>query len=96
MIYMLETQVEQGLRLIRRAEQLHALTVEARAEAQQRDVAWIDRKLLGTVWVSVGCKSWYMDRTGRNASIWPSYTFVYRARALSIRRGDYEFREPSR
>jgi cation diffusion facilitator CzcD-associated flavoprotein CzcO len=95
MIYMLETQVEQALRLIRRAEQSGVAIVEARVEAQKRYIAWVDRKLRGTVWVSVGCKSWYMDQTGRNASIWPSYTFIYRSRALNIRLADYEFRQPS-
>jgi cation diffusion facilitator CzcD-associated flavoprotein CzcO len=92
MIYMLETQVELALRLIKHMEQSNAAIIEARAEAQQRYVSWVDRKLRGTVWVTVGCKSWYMDKTGRNASIWPSYTFVYRAMALGIRREDYEFR----
>ena len=96
MIYMLETQVEQALRLIKRAEQLDVAIVEASAEAQQRFVTWVDRKLRGTVWVSVGCKSWYMDKTGRNASIWPSYTFTYRRRALGIRLDNYEFRQPSK
>lgn len=94
MIYMLETQVEQALRLIGRAEQLGGAIVEASAEAQKRFVTWVDRKLRGTVWVSVGCSSWYMDKRGRNASIWPSYTFIYRSRALSIRPGNYEFRQP--
>lgn len=96
MIYMLETQVEQALRLIERAQQSGAATIEARAEAQQRYVRWVDRKLRGTVWVTAGCKSWYMDKTGRNAAIWPSYTFVYRAKALGIRQADYDFRLPSR
>jgi cation diffusion facilitator CzcD-associated flavoprotein CzcO len=92
MIYMLETQVEQALRLIARAENLNMAVVEARAQAQERDVAWVDRKLRGTVWVTAGCKSWYMDKTGRNASIWPSYTFVYRNRVLGMRPENYEFR----
>jgi cation diffusion facilitator CzcD-associated flavoprotein CzcO len=92
MIYMLETQVEQALRLIGYAEQSGVAVVEARAEAQQRYIAWVDRKLRGTVWVTAGCKSWYMDKTGRNASIWPSYTFIYRSRTLNIRLEDYEFR----
>jgi cation diffusion facilitator CzcD-associated flavoprotein CzcO len=93
MIYMLETQVEQALRLMGRAEQLGGAIVEASAEAQKRFVTWVDRKLRGTVWASVGCSSWYMDKTGRNASIWPSYTFIYRSRALNIRPVDYEFRQ---
>ncbi|RUL66354.1 NAD(P)/FAD-dependent oxidoreductase [Dyella dinghuensis] len=96
MVYMLETQVEQALRLIRRAETLGVAVVEAGAEAQKRYIAWVDRKLRGTVWVTAGCKSWYMDKTGRNASIWPSYTFVYRSRALNFRPEDYEFRQPSK
>lgn len=95
MIYMLEAQVEQALRLIKRAEELRVAIVEANAEAQNRFVTWVDRKLRGTVWVTAGCNSWYMDKTGRNASIWPSYTFIYRNRALAIRLEDYEFRQPS-
>jgi hypothetical protein len=54
-------------------------------------VSWVDRKLRGMVWVTEGCKSWYMNKMGRNASIWPSYAFVYRHRTLRIRAGNYEF-----
>jgi cation diffusion facilitator CzcD-associated flavoprotein CzcO len=94
-IYMLETQVEQALRLIKRVEEWGIAIIEARAEAQERYVTWVDHKLRGTVWVTAGCNSWYMDKTGRNASIWPSYTFIYRSRALSMQLADYEFRLPS-
>jgi hypothetical protein len=39
----------------------------------------IPQRLAGTVWNS-GCSSWYIDRNGRNSSLWPGYTFEYRRR----------------
>jgi hypothetical protein len=65
-------------------------------KAQEREVTEMDRKLQGTVWVTVGCKSWYIDKAGRNASIWPRYMFIVRSCVLSIRLEDYEFRQSSK
>ncbi|HEY4223232.1 MAG TPA: hypothetical protein VGO62_17865, partial [Myxococcota bacterium] len=37
-----------------------------------------DKKMVGTVWVSGGCASWYLDDTGRNSTLWPSSTPAFR------------------
>ena len=34
----------------------------------------------GTVW-NTGCASWYIDATGRNATIWPDWTWRFRRRS---------------
>ena len=47
--------------------------------------AWNDRvqrRMSGTVWLAGGCASWYIDKTGRNSTLWPGFTFQFR-RALS-------------
>jgi cyclohexanone monooxygenase len=31
----------------------------------------------GTVWAS-GCTSWYQDKNGKNVSLWPGFTFIFR------------------
>ena len=36
---------------------------------------------MGTVWVDGGCASWYLDKHGRNTTVWPSFTTGFR-RAL--------------
>jgi hypothetical protein len=33
--------------------------------------------MAGTVWSS-GCSSWYIDARGKNTSLWPGFTFVFR------------------
>ncbi len=34
-------------------------------------------RLKGTVWAS-GCKSWYVNDSGKNTTLWPGFTFDYR------------------
>ena len=52
-------------------------SVEPTAEAQQRYVSAIDRRMHGTVWVSGGCRSWYLDATGRNSTLWPDSSWSF-------------------
>lgn len=66
--------------------------IEPKREAQQRFVEKTALALKDTVWEKGGCTSWYIDQTGRNASIWPSYTFVYRRLVGNFREDDYETR----
>ncbi len=44
---------------------------EPTADALTRYVAWLDARLASTTWNAGGCHSWYLDRTGRNATLWP-------------------------
>lgn len=89
-IYMMEAQAEHGLRLMKLAERTGSGYIEARAEAQKRYVQWLDRQMKGTVWTAGGCESWYMDKTGRNSSLWPGYTFAFRSRLMNIRPEEYD------
>ena len=34
----------------------------------------------GSVWTAGGCRSWYLDRTGRNSTLWPGFTMPFRRR----------------
>jgi cation diffusion facilitator CzcD-associated flavoprotein CzcO len=56
--------------------------VEPTAAAQQAFTDEVDRLGEGTVWTSGGCKSWYLNETGRNINIWPGTTFDYRRRTM--------------
>jgi hypothetical protein len=57
--------------------------VEVREDAQARFNADLARRLERTVWGS-GCKSWYLDPSGRNSTLWPGFTFEFRARTRRI------------
>ena len=36
----------------------------------------VQRNMRRTVWVTGGCKSWYLDAEGRNVTLWPDFTWV--------------------
>jgi cation diffusion facilitator CzcD-associated flavoprotein CzcO len=56
--------------------------IEPRIEAQDRWNREVQQATKGTVWVDGGCASWYLDKHGRNTTVWPSFTTSFR-RALS-------------
>jgi cation diffusion facilitator CzcD-associated flavoprotein CzcO len=56
--------------------------VEPTPAAQEAFTAEVDRQSDGTVWTAGGCKSWYLNESGRNANLWPGTTFGYRRRTL--------------
>jgi hypothetical protein len=49
----------------------------------------IDRMSRKTVWLTGGCQSWYLDSTGRNATIWPSFAHRFRRRLERFDRTRY-------
>ncbi len=51
-----------------------------RAEAQDAYNDELDRMTKGTVWVTGGCTSYYIDRNGHNSALWPTYTWPFRRR----------------
>ena len=40
----------------------------------------VQRRLRGTVWNAGGCRSYYLDRNGRNSTIYPGSTLELRRR----------------
>lgn len=55
--------------------------------AQAAYNAGVDSSLSSTVWNAGGCSSWYVDATGRNSAMWPTFTWTCRRRT---RRFDLE------
>ena len=43
----------------------------------------VDARLRGTVWDQGGCSSFYIDESGRNATLWPDWTWRFRRLAES-------------
>jgi len=78
MVYMIESQVAYIRDAIRTMRTNSYATVEPTEDATS---AWNDdlqRKMDNTVWSEGGCASWYLDEHGRNTTLWPSFTFLFR------------------
>jgi cation diffusion facilitator CzcD-associated flavoprotein CzcO len=94
-LYMLEAQIDHVLGGLRHMRAAGLGALEARADAQAAYVAEVDRRMRGTVWVSGGCRSWYIDHTGRNSTLWPDTTYAFRRRVARFRAEEYRG-EPAR
>jgi hypothetical protein len=79
-VFMIESQIGYVIDALRTLRSSGARTLEVRPEAQAAYNAELDRMTQGTVWVSGGCQSYYIDRNGHNSTLWPTYTWPFRRR----------------
>jgi hypothetical protein len=88
-VLMMESQLRLLLKALEhmRRNDIHA--IEPTPQAQRRDSAAVDRKMRGTVWSTGGCKSWYLDATGRNSTLWPGFATTFRLRLRRFRPADF-------
>jgi cation diffusion facilitator CzcD-associated flavoprotein CzcO len=90
-LLMVEAQIAHIGRLLAMMSSRGARTVEPRPEAQHRFVCWLDASLATTVWNAGGCSSWYLDKTGRNSSLWPFGVGKFRRLMARVRADAYRF-----
>lgn len=88
-LYMIESQIEHIVGALGYMREHGLAAVEPRPEAQAAYVAALDRSMQGTVWTAGGCASWYLDETGRNSTLWPSFTWQFRRRVRHFNPGEY-------
>ncbi len=77
MVYMIESQITYILGCLRLLDRRGLQAVEIRPEAQETFNAQVQQRMQGTVWTS-GCASWYLDAHGRNSTLWPGFTWLFR------------------
>jgi cation diffusion facilitator CzcD-associated flavoprotein CzcO len=88
-VIMIEAQLEQLSKAMAHLRRTGAASLEPRPEAQRAWIDEVDRKMRGTVWTAGGCKSWYLDQTGRNSALWPRTTMSFRRRLARFQPADY-------
>jgi hypothetical protein len=76
-VFMAECQLRYLLAALDEMRRRNARRLEPKPEAQQRYVAAVDDRMRTTVWIAGGCRSWYLDATGRNSTIWPGSTWRF-------------------
>jgi cation diffusion facilitator CzcD-associated flavoprotein CzcO len=88
-VLMIEHQIEHVLGALRHLDAHGLATLEPRAEAQAAFVDVVDTRMRSTVWLQGGCRSWYLDETGRNSTLWPGYTFSFGRRVERFDPAEY-------
>jgi cation diffusion facilitator CzcD-associated flavoprotein CzcO len=94
-VFMIEAQIKYVVRALTAARRRGAVRVEVRPGAQAAYDAEVQHKMKGTVWVTGGCRSWYLDSEGRNVTLWPDFTWVYAWQTRRFDAPSYELAAPS-
>ncbi len=79
LVYMAESQmayITDALRYMSRNDIASVEVSSPALEAYNRD---IDDRMKKSVWTTGGCVSWYLDEHGRNPTLWPDFTWRFRA-----------------
>jgi cation diffusion facilitator CzcD-associated flavoprotein CzcO len=94
MVFMIEAAVEHVMAAITELRKRGQKTIDVRKDVLQRYNRRIQAMLERSVWGSGGCVSWYTTRTGKNTTLWPGFTFVYRRLCTQFNAAHYKFATP--
>src|SRR5436190_3878287 len=95
-VLMAEAQAGYIRQALEHIERSGVAAIEPRPESQDAWNAEIERKSQGTVWLNGGCKSWYIDRNGKNSTPWPDHTFRFFAAVKRFKPSEYRIVSPVR
>ncbi|WP_051361830.1 flavin-containing monooxygenase [Solimonas soli] len=88
-VFMIESQIRYVMDCIRTMRSQKLRTVDVRADVQKRFNDKVQGTVSSAIWNSGGCKSWYLDARGRNTTIWPGFTFVFRNKTRHFKTEKY-------
>ncbi len=95
LVYMIESQLAYVLGALEYLRESGTAAVQVRGEAQASYNADVQKRMRGTVWTTGGCTSWYLDRNGRNSTLWPDFSFRFRRELRAFDPEVYESCGPS-
>jgi cation diffusion facilitator CzcD-associated flavoprotein CzcO len=89
MVFMIEAGVDHIMACLGAVRRSGAKQIEVRPGALRRYNDDLQAGLQKAVWSS-GCSSWYVTKSGKNTTLWPSFTFAFRSAVARIQLADYE------
>lgn len=84
-VYIIEAQIAYVLRALAYMKRNEVVALEPTRAAQTQYNARLQDQLGASVWTQGGCGSWYLDKHGRNTTLWPGWATSFR---LTLRRFD--------
>ncbi|MFV2197668.1 flavin-containing monooxygenase [Nocardiopsis sp. LOL_012] len=92
-VFMIEAQVRYTMRALAYLCRNRMDRLEVRTRAQRDYNDKVAETMEGTVWVSGGCDSWYLNEEGRNTTLWPTFTWDFALRTRRFDPHSYELRK---
>ena len=85
----IEAQLAYIMSAIQQADQLGIKTIEPNPQITKSFNEKVQDALQTTVWNKGGCQSYFIDRNGRNSTVWPWTTFKLREKMKHFELGEY-------
>ncbi|MFD5921600.1 flavin-containing monooxygenase [Kitasatospora sp. NPDC058201] len=90
MILMIESQLNYLIDALTTLRSTGAAAMQPTARAQRRWNLELQHRMDRTVWTTGGCRSWYLDKSGRNTVLWPASTSSFRRATRRVDLTEYE------
>ncbi|MDT5218264.1 MAG: hypothetical protein QOF15_369 [Mycobacterium sp.] len=90
MVYMIESQLNYVVDAVNNIKSRNITRIDVRQDVFDDYNDALQRKLAGTVWMTGGCASWYLDAHGNNTTLWPDFTFRFRRQTKRFDLDAYE------
>jgi cation diffusion facilitator CzcD-associated flavoprotein CzcO len=87
-LHVMESQMRYVVQYLAELERGGNVSLDVKSDVQTRFNADLQARLKHTVWAS-GCRSWYLNRDGRNSTLYPGLTAAYRKATARFDRGNY-------
>lgn len=87
-IYYIESQIRYILQYLDQLQRLPGRALDLKKAVQDRFNERLQRRMANSIWTS-GCNSWYLTESGKNTTLWPSFSWHYRLTTRRFRLGDY-------
>jgi len=89
MIYMIEAQLGYVLQALQFMDATGTRVIEPRAASQTAYNERVQHELRESVWTTGGCRSYYLDDSGRNTTLWPRPAASFRGVVRHFDPGEY-------
>ncbi|WP_197084437.1 flavin-containing monooxygenase [Saccharothrix sp. ST-888] len=90
MILMIESQLNYIVDALKTLEAVGATAMQPTVRAQRHWNLEVQHRMQRTVWLTGGCRSWYLDSEGRNSVAWPGSTSAFRRATRRVDLAEYE------
>jgi cation diffusion facilitator CzcD-associated flavoprotein CzcO len=94
-VFMIEAQLNYLMGALEAMDRRGASRIEVRRDAYDAYNQHVQSRLGRTVWNTGGCASWYIDRNGRNSTIWPDFTWRFWQQTRRFDEAAYELTAPA-
>lgn len=90
-VFMIESQINYVMQCLAEMDKRKAQAIQVKPEAVDAYNQQIQAELKQTVWSQGGCKSWYVNDSGVNTTLWPSFTWKYWMKMRRPVFGNFQF-----